>query len=99
MSKLITFLLSFILVAAHAAPVFKQGKDVVRLTGEPCPVKVKEHIPAPFDEQARKAFVILNGKDHSACYVLVPSGHIIVVLSNGKAAAIPLDDFVDDPGI
>lgn len=99
MSKLITFVLAYILVAANAAPVFKQGGNVIRLSSEPCSKEVKQHIPAPFDEQARKAFVIFNGKNHVACWNLVPSGHVIVMLSNGHAAAIELDAFEEDPGV
>lgn len=98
-STVIAALLAASFSASATDMVARLGKDSVRLTEEPCPVEVIQHVPQGQRGFFRRAFVQINGHEWSACFAARPDGVVIVVYSDGDVGQIPMQIFKQDDGV
>jgi hypothetical protein len=88
--------------ALLAAPAFaddfvaRSGKDVLRLTQQPCHEKVVQLIEQRPD---LAAFATIDGKTYLGCWALRADGRVLIRYEDGDAGLIPLTDFEPEKGV
>lgn len=98
-----TLLLAALLAAGSCYAsdyVAKIDKDnSIRLTEEPCPVEVIQHIPQGSRGFFQRAYAVLNGKQWAACWATRTDGNVLMVYSDGDQGLVPLGAFKMENGV
>lgn len=80
--------------------VFRQGRDVIRLTESPC---INEQMLATYPPNFRPLFmqatIIANGKTHAPCWAPYDESTVIVVMPDGKGFRLEIKSLKVDPGV
>lgn len=93
-------ILAAITTAAQAQDaVWRDGKDVARLTMGPCHAKVLQLIAEPHRGRFRGAVVTIDGKQYLACWMLHQASLVYVHFEDGDNAFIPAKLFRTEPGV
>ena len=74
--------------------IVRLGKNEVRIQTETCKdKKVLSYVKDDYHPHFKKARVIWEGKEYSACWMVLPSGEVLILDEAGDHGTLPQSSF------